>query len=116
MKKILPIVLIAILAAGLWFWWQQKDRPGGGDLVLYGNVDIRQVALAFDGSGRISEIAVQEGDAVTTGQVIARLDTRALELQAKAQAAALEAQRQNLAQLKRGPRVEEIAQAQADLD
>lgn len=115
MKKILPIVLIAILAAGLWFWWQQKDRPDGGDLVLYGNVDIRQVALAFDGSGRISEIAVQEGDAVTTGQVIARLDTRALELQAKAQAAALEAQRQNLAQLKRGPRVEEIAQAQAML-
>ncbi|TWI31457.1 HlyD family efflux transporter periplasmic adaptor subunit [Paracoccus sulfuroxidans] len=115
MKKFLPLVLIAILAAGLWFWWQQKDRPDGGDLVLYGNVDIRQVALAFDGSGRISEIAVQEGDAVTTGQVIARLDTRALELQAKAQAAALEAQRQNLAQLKRGPRVEEIAQAQAML-
>lgn len=113
MKKLLPILLIALIIAGGWFWWQQRGAGTSGDLTLHGNVDIRQVALAFDGSGRITELTVQEGDRVTSGDVIGRLDARSLGLQAKAQEAVVEAQRQALLELKAGSRPEEIAQAQA---
>jgi len=41
--------------------------------VLYGNVDIRQVQLAFNNSERISVVLVQKGDHVQRGQVLARL-------------------------------------------
>ena len=113
MKKIFPIIIVMALAAGGWFWWQHRGAAEPGDLTLYGNVDIRQVALAFDGSGRITEMAVEEGDLVKAGDVIGRLDTHSLELQAKAQEAVVEAQRQTLLELKAGSRREEIAQAQA---
>lgn len=113
MKKILPIILVIALAAGALFWWQSRGADASGDLALYGNVDIRQVALAFDGSGRITELAVEEGDPVKAGDVIGRLDTRSLELQAKAQEAVVEAERQALLELKAGSRPEEIAQARA---
>lgn len=73
------------------------------------------MALAFDGSGRISELKVEEGDLVKGGDVIGQLDTEALQLQAKAQAAAVEAQRQTLMELHAGSRPEEIAQARATL-
>ncbi len=115
MKKLLPFLVIALLAGGGWFWWQQRGQADSGDLLLYGNIDVRQVALAFNGSGRITELSAEEGDAVRAGDVIARLDVRALELQAKAQAALVEAQRQALLQLHSGPRPEEIAQARAVL-
>ncbi|MBE3638814.1 HlyD family efflux transporter periplasmic adaptor subunit [Mangrovicoccus algicola] len=116
MKKFLPLVLIAILVlAGGVYWWHQRNETGSDGLTLYGNVDIRQVALAFDGSGRIIELLAEEGDVVSKGAVIGRLDTQALELQAKAQEAAVEAQRQALLELRDGARPEEIAQARAKL-
>lgn len=115
MKRLLPILVIALLAAGGWFWWHQRELAAPGDLQLYGNIDVRQVALAFNDSGRITELSAVEGDAVHAGDVIARLDLRSLELQAKAQAALVEAQRQTLLQLRGGPRPEEISQARAVL-
>lgn len=51
-----------------------------GRLILYGNVDIRQISLAFNSNGRIEEMLKEEGDAVKAGDVLARLDTRPLEL------------------------------------
>ncbi len=113
MKKILPVLLIVILVAGGWYWWRDHAQQDDGNLTLYGNIDIRQVALAFDGSGRITELIAEEGDVVGKDDIIGRLDTRALELQAKAQEAEVEAQRQALLELKAGARPEEIAQARA---
>jgi multidrug efflux system membrane fusion protein len=46
---------------------------------------IRQAVLAFEVSGRISELLVKEGDVVKDGQVLARLDPR--DLKAKLDAA-----------------------------
>ena len=83
------------------------------ELVLQGNVDVRQVSLAFEDSGRIEDVLVQEGDSVKAGMVLATLDTVSLKLQAAEARAQGEVQRQNLLRLRNGTRPEEIAQAQA---
>ncbi|MCK9540772.1 MAG: biotin/lipoyl-binding protein, partial [Novosphingobium sp.] len=87
----------------------------GNELVLQGNVDVRQVSLAFEDSGRIATVLAQEGDSVKAGQVLATLDTVSLTLQAEEAKAQAEVQRQNLRRLRNGSRPEEIAQAQARL-
>ena len=115
MKK--PIVMIVLLAAvaACWYGWQHW-RPQGQDAgVFYGNIDVRQVSLAFEGSGRVAQVGVEEGDRVQPGQVLAVLDTRTLALQADQAAAQLRAQEENLGRLKNGARPAEIAQARSRL-
>lgn len=114
-KTIFSLLLVALLASG-WFWWNGRGaRQEPEELVLYGNVDIRQVSLAFDGTGRIGEMRAEEGDSVKKGEVIAVLDTRTLELQADQADANVEAQRQALLKLRHGSRPEEIAEVRAKL-
>ncbi len=71
------ILLIALFLAGKAFgWWPNAGSSRA--LKLFGNVEIREVQLGFRLGGRISELLVDEGDLVTAGQVLARLDTRPL--------------------------------------
>lgn len=105
-------VVAVLLIAGLVFWFTREGKDPNA-IVLHGNVDIRQVSLAFDGSGRIIQMTVEEGDAVKAGQVIARLDTVTLGLQARNAEAQMAAMRENLLKLKNGTRPEDIAQARA---
>lgn len=114
-KALVAVLLIAAAAAGGWYWWGQRTAGDPGQLVLYGNVDIRQISLAFDNGGRIAALRAEEGDRVTAGQVIGLLDTKTLEIQARQQEANVEAQRQALIKLRNGSRPEEIAQARAQL-
>lgn len=44
------------------------------ELVLYGNVDIRQVDLGFRVFGRVKALYCDEGDELTPGQLMAELD------------------------------------------
>lgn len=71
------VILVAAAAAGGYAWYRGHQVTAPTELTLYGNVDIRQVSLAFDASGRISEMNVDEGQVVEPGQVLAKLDTRA---------------------------------------
>ena len=76
----------------------------------------RDADLSFKTSGRVEEILVEEGEAVTAGQDLARIDTRDLELAVmKAQAGFLSAQA-NLEKLKTGARPQEIAGVKAAAD
>ena len=117
MKKALIAVLLLLVSIGAgWFWWSGRDaRDAKDELLLYGNVDIRQISLAFDDSGRIAELRAEEGDRIKAGDVIGVLDTRTLELQAGQAEAEVEAQRQTLLRLRNGSRPEEIAEARAKL-
>ncbi len=118
MKKVISVVVVVIVLAGLgaYFGFQQSEN-GDDDqqLSLYGNIDIREAQLAFNGSEHVAEILVQEGDRVKRGQLLARLHTEILEAQQAEAEAALEAQQQVLARLKAGSRPEEIRKARAEL-
>jgi HlyD family secretion protein len=116
-KKIIPLALIVMLAVfGFYYWWhgREADRDTG-HITLYGNVDIREVQLAFNESEHIDAILVQEGDKVTQGQIVARLDRARLQASRDEAQAVVAAQEQTLARLEAGSRPEEIAKARADL-
>lgn len=93
-----------------------RDAGKEGQLVLHGNVDIRQISLAFEESGRIAQLRAEEGDSVKAGAVLATLDTVSLQLQAAQADAQIGVQKENLRKLQNGSRPEEIAQAQARFD
>src|SRR5690348_16756139 len=116
MKKNVAIaaVLAAILIGGLAWWLTHRDRQRS-ELTLYGNVDLRQVELPFNGSERVAAVLVQEGDRVKRGQVLAQLDTGRLKPQVAQVEAQAAAQQQALNRLRNGSRPEEIAQAKANV-
>jgi HlyD family secretion protein len=97
---ILLIVIVAGLAGGMGWWWLHRETPANA-LTLYGNVDLREVDLAFNNSERIVEELVQEGDHVHRGQLLARVDTSRLAPQVAQAAANVEMDAVNRANAKR---------------
>jgi HlyD family secretion protein len=110
------LISVAFLAAAsvLAFWFT-RPAPQPQALVLYGNVDLRQVDLAFNGNERIAAVLVQEGDHVHKGEALARLDTSRLQPQFAAAEAQAAAQKAVVQRLHNGSRPQEIAQARANL-
>lgn len=114
-KPIIVGAIALVAAAALAAWYFNRQPANAHELVLYGNVDLRQVSLAFNGAERIGKLNVQEGDRVTSGQVLGELDTRTLQLQIAQSEAQIAVQQQVLQKLKTGSRPEEIAQARAQV-
>jgi HlyD family secretion protein len=108
--------LIAIVAiAALLAWKYIEGKRGRVIASANGRIEATEVNIAAKYAGRIAAIFVDEGDYVTAGQVVAKMDTDVLqaqlrEAQAKVQAAqtAIATTRSNLAQ-----RESEKAAAQA---
>ncbi|MCX7427257.1 MAG: HlyD family efflux transporter periplasmic adaptor subunit, partial [Planctomycetia bacterium] len=114
-RLLLAVVLLGVVAGGLIAWTWPGRAATRDELVLYGNVDLRQVELAFFVSERIAELLVVEGDHVTKGQPLATLDATRFRAQAAAAQANLDSQREVVARLEAGSRPEEIRKARADL-
>jgi len=74
-----------------------------------------QVSLAFETSGRVAEVLVEEGQPIKAGQPLARLEPDELELQVTQAEAALAGARAQLAQLTASPRSEDVAIKKANL-
>lgn len=113
-KKIAIAVVGAFLIAAALIYFLMRGEEGER-IVLYGNVDIRQVELPFAESERIAEVLVREGDSVRAGQVLAKLETQRLAPRFQQAKARLAAQQQILLSLRNGTRPEEVAQARAAL-
>ena len=116
MKKIL--VLVLLVTAGVSAWWFRgpiHDRfyPPETTLVLCGNIEDRQVNLAFSVSERITELTAEEGDIVKKGDLLGSLETVRLEKSLAVAQAALNAARENLKKAESGSREEEIAMSEA---
>jgi len=117
-RFLLPLILILIVAgiAGYVFWQRTDGDITGDTLTLHGNVDIRQVQLAFNGSERISDMRFQEGDRISKGDLLASLDKTRLQHAADEAAARVAAQQEVVAKLKAGTRPEEIRQLRAEVE
>lgn len=117
-KILIPLLVIVVLSgAGVFFWQRtQQNEMTDTALTLYGNVDIRQIQLAFNGTDRIDSMLVKEGEAVHKGQLLATLDSIRLQQNVALLEAQLAAQQQVLMRLQAGNRPEEIQKARADAD
>jgi len=113
-KRLLIVLLVLVIGAvavgaGLRLVRQQDT----GGLTLYGNVDIREVELAFRIGGRLQTVNYEEGDTVSAGDAVAQIDAEPYsEALAVAQARVAQA-RANLAKLEAGSRPQEVARARA---
>lgn len=98
MKRLFFLLVLLLIAATIiyqlnppWFskyysrWFSKPEEKDV--LILYGNVDIRQVDLGFRVNGRVNSMPFQEGDLVLTGALMATLDKQPYQDQAKQAAA-----------------------------
>ncbi|NOZ84948.1 MAG: HlyD family efflux transporter periplasmic adaptor subunit [Deltaproteobacteria bacterium] len=128
--RIITILFLLIAFAGVSFWllsngqaypkkigealWSYIHSVPPKVLELQGNVEVRVVRLGFELSGRISQMLAEEGDKVTPGQLMAKLEPEYFEDAIRQTEASLGARKAELLKLKNGARPEEIEQAKAN--
>jgi HlyD family secretion protein len=115
MRKAVPIVLVVLVAAAAAWYVRQRWPGGANELVLHGNVDIREVNLGFRVAGRLQEVLRDEGDAVKAGEILARLDDEPYRREVEESRAQVGSSRAHLTLLEAGNRPQEIEEARAQL-
>ncbi|OSQ47901.1 HlyD family secretion protein [Thalassospira alkalitolerans] len=84
---VILVAALAVASGGYYYWQQNQDTLP--DYITSGNgrIEAEEVHVATKYAGRVAQVDVEEGDFVTKGQVLARMDTAELEAtQAKARA------------------------------
>lgn len=82
---------------------------------IVGTLEWDRIELTADAAEPVVAIAVHEGELVTAGQLVVNLDARRVQAQLDQARAQLDQQDARLAELQRGPRIEQIARARAQL-
>ncbi len=70
-KMFILTVLVILIGVLLYFHFKKPKKP---EIILFGNIEIREVNLAFRVSGRLKNIYFEEGDYVKKGEVLGELD------------------------------------------
>lgn len=92
------------------------EKAPENQIRVSGHVEATEIRLAPDAGGRVLELPITEGDRIVAGALIVRLDARDTQLaidRAKAERAAADAQ---LRLLLAGSRVEDVRQADAQVE
>jgi len=128
MQRLLLVALIVAICLGL-FGCRAFPAPGSpavtpspapvdkglGEVVSAKAVVVpyKEARLGFKVVGRLQKVLVSEGQVVTAGQELARLETRDLEQAVRQAEAGLKSAQAQLAKAKAGARPEEVALAEA---
>ncbi len=117
-----PLLIVAIVFGTIW-WWRRISTAGAdthtvnaGELVtgvtVSGTVRCRQkTAVAAQTVAAVRRLAVDEGRQVAKGDVLVELDDSVIAADCAKARSRLDCARQFFAELKAGPRTEEITQA-----
>ncbi len=111
MKRTLLVLLVLSAAAMLAYEYRQQHGVGG--LVAYGTLEARNINVGSKVGGRVMALGTQEGEKVTTGQVLVTLDDDRLAPAVRLAEAKLAAAEAELAKREHGSRSEDIAEARA---
>jgi ABC-2 type transport system ATP-binding protein len=112
-RGVLALLVIAALSvAGA---WAGRHLNGGTPtpVSVTGTIEATQVDVSVKITGRILERLVKEGDKVSRGQLLVRLDDSELAADVKRQEAALRSAQATLRDLEKGARQQEIEDARA---
>lgn len=115
-KKIIPILVILVVLAAVFLYFRNRSPVDPDRIRVSGNIEMTEAEVSFKIPGRVEERLVAEGESVTAGQVVARLDSRELVQEKALRQAQVGSAQAALAELQAGSRTEEIAQAQALLE
>ena len=116
MKRILLIVVIALIITGFLYYYFTRDQKEGNDFIkVSGNIETTEVNVGFKIPGRIVSLSAQEGDWVDYGKIIAKLDDEDLRHRFELARAILNSAQAKLNKLLAGSRPGEIREAEAVL-
>lgn len=122
-KRIIPPVILLVAGAALFnHYFLQNQRGEGNDIPVSGNIEVTTVDVSFKIPGKIEKLAVEEGDQVREGQVIASLEHKDLIAQKTKAEAALEAAKSRIPTLQKNielqdqATLQEISQAEAAVE
>lgn len=108
-RRIVPILIGASVVAALLLATKLRSEP----MKISGFIEAHEIRLGSRVGGRVAQVHVQEGDTVTTGQLLVELepfDLQAREAEARANLAAYQS---DYAKLSAGYRSQEISQARS---
>src|SRR5690554_4023428 len=82
-KKLLVATLAAVAVVLAWWSWTRMTDSGPGEGFVSGNgrIEATEIDIATKFPGRIEDILVREGDFVTAGQSLAKMQLETLEAQ-----------------------------------
>lgn len=72
-KAFIALIILLTILGGINFY-NNRNKKNPNELVLFGNIEIRQVDLSFRVEGKIDKMLVEEGDAVKKGQLLGYLE------------------------------------------
>ena len=113
-KRLIVVVIVAIIVISGILINHYRNKKDTGVLSLSGNIEVTEANVGFKLPGRVVELAVDEGDTVKTGQLLARLDSAELASVVMQNKASLQEAITRLSELKSGSRAQEIVRAQAN--
>ena len=111
LKKLIPVLLVAAVGTAIFLYMREQRKPR--PLVLAGTLEARAVNVGSLVGGRVVRVHIDEGHAVTAGQVLVTLETETVDRQIAEQQAAIATARTQLAKALAGPRDQEVRQAAA---
>jgi HlyD family secretion protein len=124
---IIIVLTLAVVGVGYWVFssnpqvWNQllveleiaTPEAETAGITASGFIEVRQVAIAPEVSGRIARLRADEGDQVREDQVLIEIDTALLDAQIDEAEAAVAMAEAELARVAAGARAEDIAAAEA---
>ena len=82
-NKLIPVVVVVVLALAGWYAWKWFADGSKNDAFIgsNGRIEATEVDVATKLAGRVSDILVEEGAFVKSGQVLATMQVQTLEAQ-----------------------------------
>ncbi len=112
MKRIAVIAVVVVVAvAAIVLVVHLTTRAGERMLVLSGTVEADDATLGSLYGGRVAQVLVHEGDRVSAGALLVRLETREVDARRAEAAAGLDGAKARLDELRSGYTAEEVEQA-----
>ena len=112
-KAILALVILMILGAIAYGLYKSNQHSEPQIITLQGQMQMQQTSIAAKVPGRIANILVTEGDAVTVGQQLIEMDSPEINAKINQARAGKQMAQSQLDKAENGARPQEIAQAKA---
>ncbi len=81
--RALSFILVVIIGVALWWVIKPDAAEPSGAIASSGFIEATEVSIAMETGGRIVAISTDEGDTVSAGSVMVRLDDSLLAAQKK---------------------------------